>query len=30
VFSGGRYREAIDAIRTQALQGRRAVEGRSA
>jgi len=22
VFSGGRYREAIDAIRTQALQGR--------
>jgi ribulose-phosphate 3-epimerase len=27
VFSGGRYREAIDAIRTQALQGRRAVEG---
>ena len=30
VFSGGRYREAIDAIRTQALQGRRDVEGRSA
>ena len=27
VFSGGRYREAIDAIRTQALQGRHAVEG---
>ncbi|WP_242631074.1 ribulose-phosphate 3-epimerase [Variovorax paradoxus] len=27
VFSGGRYREAIDAIRTQALQGRLAVEG---
>jgi ribulose-phosphate 3-epimerase len=27
VFSGGRYREAIDAIRTQALQGRLAMEG---
>jgi ribulose-phosphate 3-epimerase len=30
VFSGGRYREAIDAIRTQALQGRRDMEGRPA
>jgi ribulose-phosphate 3-epimerase len=30
VFSGGRYPEAIDAIRTQALQGRRDMEGRSA
>ena len=27
VFSGGRYREAIDAIRARALQGRHAVEG---
>ena len=30
VFSGGRYREAIDAIRAQALQGRRDMEGRPA
>ena len=30
VFSGGHYREAIDAIRTQALQGRRDMEGRPA
>ncbi|WGT65363.1 ribulose-phosphate 3-epimerase [Variovorax paradoxus] len=27
VFSGGRYRDAIDAIRSQALQGRHAMEG---
>ena len=30
VFSGGHYRETIDAIRNQALQGRRDMEGRPA
>jgi ribulose-phosphate 3-epimerase len=30
VFNGGRYREAISAIRAQALQGRESMEGRPA